>query len=105
MRRVVCIFAMTGLLVPSLFSQGMKDSVYLIEEVAITRERMFIKEEAGMKQTLVDSMVLQERPAFHSRTFYRRIQAYLLRTTGVEHWLRPLSGAALLPTPRLAGMV
>ena len=61
MRKVAFILALTGLLVSSLFSQGMQDSVYLIEEVAITKERMFIKEEAGMKHTHVDSMVLQNK--------------------------------------------
>lgn len=61
MKRVACILAMTGLLVSSLYSQGMQDSVYFIEEVAITKKRMFIKEEAGMKQTHVDSMVLQDK--------------------------------------------
>jgi len=43
MRRVACILALTGLLVSSLFSQGMQDSVYLIEEVAITKERIFFE--------------------------------------------------------------
>jgi iron complex outermembrane receptor protein len=61
MRRVACIFVLAGLLVSSLFSQGMKDSVYAIEEVAITKERVFLKEQAGMKQTRVDSMVLQNK--------------------------------------------
>ncbi len=61
MRRVACILALTGVLVHPLFSQGMQDSVYVIEEVAITKERIFVKEQAGMKQTLVDSMVLQNK--------------------------------------------
>lgn len=61
MRRLACILALTGLLVYPLFSQGMQDSVYVIEEVAITKERIFVKEQAGMKQTHVDSMVLQNK--------------------------------------------
>ncbi len=61
MRRVACILALTGVLVNPLFSQGMQDSVYVIEEVAITKERIFVKEQAGMKQTHVDSMVLQNK--------------------------------------------
>ncbi len=61
MRRVACILALTGVLVHPLFSQGMQDSVYVIEEVAITKERIFVKEQAGMKQTHVDSMVLQNK--------------------------------------------
>ncbi|MBE9519381.1 MAG: TonB-dependent receptor plug domain-containing protein, partial [Bacteroidetes bacterium] len=61
MRRVACIIAMTGLLVSPLLSQGMQDSVYAIQEVAITKERIFVKEQAGMKQTHVDSVVLQNK--------------------------------------------
>jgi len=61
MRRVACILALTGFLGYPLFSQGMQDSVYVIEEVAITKDRIFIKEQAGMKQTHVDSMVLQNK--------------------------------------------
>ena len=61
MRRVACIIAMTGLLVSPLRSQGMQDSVYAIQEVAITKERIFVKEQAGMKQTHVDSVVLQNK--------------------------------------------
>ncbi len=61
MKRVACIIALSGLLVFPLFSQGMQDSVYAIQEVAITKERIFVKEQAGMKQTHVDSMVLQNK--------------------------------------------
>ncbi len=61
MRRVACIIAMTGLLVSPLLSQGIQDSVYAIQEVAITKERIFVKEQAGMKQTHVDSVVLQNK--------------------------------------------
>ncbi len=61
MRRVAGTLAMTGFLVSHLFSQGMQDSVYHIEEVAITRELIFVKEQAGMKQTRVDSAVLESK--------------------------------------------
>ena len=57
----MCILAMTGFLVSPIFSQGMQDSVFVIEEVAITKERIFVKEKAGMKQTHVDSVVLQNK--------------------------------------------
>ena len=46
-----------------LFSQGMQDSVYAIKEVAVTAERIFLKEQAGMKQTDVDTMILQQKMA------------------------------------------
>ena len=61
MRKVACTLALTGLMAYPLFSQGMQDSVYVIEEVAITKQRIFVKEQAGMKQTHVDSMVLQNK--------------------------------------------
>jgi iron complex outermembrane receptor protein len=43
------------------FSQGIRDSVFQIEAVDITNERIFNKEEAGMKETRVDSMILMEK--------------------------------------------
>ena len=61
MGRVVWIMAVAGLSSSSLYSQGIQDSVYAIEEVAITAERIFMKEQAGMKQTDVDSTVLQNK--------------------------------------------
>ncbi|MCD4710182.1 MAG: TonB-dependent receptor plug domain-containing protein [Bacteroidales bacterium] len=61
MGRVAWIMAVAGLLASPLYSQGIQDSVYAIEEVAITVERIFVKEQAGMKRTDVDSMVLQNK--------------------------------------------
>jgi len=61
MRRIACIIAMTGLLVSPLYSQGMQDSVYRIQEVAIKKDRIFVKEQAGMTKTDVDSTVLQNK--------------------------------------------
>ncbi|MCK4879205.1 MAG: TonB-dependent receptor plug domain-containing protein [Bacteroidales bacterium] len=61
MGRVVWIMAVAGLSVFPLYSQGIQDSVYAIEEVAITVEQIFVKEQAGMKQTNVDSMVLHNK--------------------------------------------
>lgn len=45
----------------ALLSQGMQDSLFQIGQVDVTAERIFEKERAGMKETLVDSMVLQEK--------------------------------------------
>lgn len=42
-------------------SQGIQDSVFQLQEVVKTAERFFKKEEAGMTQTRVDSMVLIEK--------------------------------------------
>ncbi len=46
-----------------MFSQGIRDSVFSIEGVNVTAERIFVKEEAGMKQTQVDSTILQNKMA------------------------------------------
>lgn len=43
------------------FSQGIRDSLFQIREVAVTAERIFKKEAAGMKETKVDSFVLIEK--------------------------------------------
>ena len=43
---------------PALFSQGIRDTVFSIEAVEITAERIFAKEEAGMKQSLLDTAIL-----------------------------------------------
>jgi iron complex outermembrane receptor protein len=46
-----------------LFSQGIRDSVFRIEGVSVTAERFFVKEQAGMKQTHVDSTVMMNKAA------------------------------------------
>ncbi|MFO7658755.1 MAG: TonB-dependent receptor plug domain-containing protein [Bacteroidales bacterium] len=43
------------------FSQGITDTVIHIESVTVTAERIFKKEEAGMKETTVDSLALMEK--------------------------------------------
>ncbi|MBN2613831.1 MAG: TonB-dependent receptor [Bacteroidales bacterium] len=43
------------------FAQGIKDTVIHIESVTVTSDRIFKKEEAGMKETKVDSLVLIEK--------------------------------------------
>ena len=50
-------------LVPPLFSQGIRDSVFRIQGVSVEAERFFVKEQAGMKQSEVDSSVLQRKMA------------------------------------------
>ena len=40
---------------------GIKDSVFRIEEVSVVSERIFVKEEAGMKSTWVDTVVLRDK--------------------------------------------
>ncbi|MEN8226610.1 MAG: TonB-dependent receptor [Bacteroidota bacterium] len=48
-------------LASSLCAQGIRDSVFRIEAVNITAEQIFKKEQAGMKETEVDSTVLQKK--------------------------------------------
>jgi len=40
---------------------GIKDSVFRIREVAVVADRTFVKEEAGMKQSRVDTVVLRDK--------------------------------------------
>lgn len=42
-------------------AQGISDTVFPIEGVSIVSRQIFVKEEAGMKQSHVDSMVLQNK--------------------------------------------
>lgn len=45
----------------TLLGQGITDSIFQIQGVNITREQIFVKEEAGMKMTHVDSTVLKHK--------------------------------------------
>jgi outer membrane cobalamin receptor len=48
-------------MVSALFSQGIRDSVFRIDAVEIIADRIFAKEEAGMKQEELDTAILQEK--------------------------------------------
>ena len=50
-----------GMLAFPLFSQGIRDSVFMIDAVEIKADRIFLKEEAGMKQTELDTAILKEK--------------------------------------------
>lgn len=56
---LILLFAIS--MVFPLFSQGIRDSVFRIEGVSVAAERIFVKEQAGMKQTQVDTTVLQNK--------------------------------------------
>jgi len=60
MRRTFMILASLLWALP-LLSQGIRDSLFIIEEVEITAESVFLKEEAGVKQTSLDTTVLKEK--------------------------------------------
>ena len=44
-----------------ILSQGIRDSVFRVPPVTVTIEKMFKKEEAGMKETIVDSAIILEK--------------------------------------------
>ena len=50
-----------GMLAFPIFSQGIRDSVFMIDAVEITADRIFLKEKAGMKQTELDTAILKEK--------------------------------------------
>lgn len=52
---VLCLSTLT------LTGQGITDSVFQIQGVSIAAEQVFVKEQAGMKQTNVDTTVLQNK--------------------------------------------
>jgi len=45
----------------SLTAQGIRDSLFRIEGVEVRAQRIFVKEEAGVKETRVDSSILQSK--------------------------------------------
>lgn len=54
---VFCLSALSRI----SYSQGIRDSVYQIQEVSVRADRIFKKEEAGMKETKVDSLVIMSK--------------------------------------------
>lgn len=44
-----------------VFSQGIRDSIFYFQPIKVTADRIFKKEEAGMKEIKVDSLVLLEK--------------------------------------------
>jgi len=54
---LLCLVTFAGV----SFSQGLQDTVLKIESVTVTADHVFKKEEAGMKETRVDSLVLLEK--------------------------------------------
>jgi len=63
MERKLWISFLAIITVFPVFSQGIRDSVFRIEGVSVAAERIFVKEQAGMKETHVDSTVLQNNAA------------------------------------------
>ncbi len=51
MKRKIWIGIVAWMVVSPLFSQGIRDSVFRIEGVSVAAERIFAKEQAGMKQS------------------------------------------------------
>jgi len=61
MRKFLIILISVFFVHQSSFSQPFSDSIYNIEQVKVSAQQIFKKEEAGMKETEVDSMVLTEK--------------------------------------------
>jgi len=60
MRRISLIFS-AFLCASSLFSQGIRDSLFTIDALEVSTERFFLKEEAGVKETVLDTFILKEK--------------------------------------------
>jgi iron complex outermembrane receptor protein len=58
--KVLPVFALILLPLP-LMAQWMTDSIHPIEGVEIRAERIFVQEEAGTRQTIIDTVVLEEK--------------------------------------------
>lgn len=61
MRYLFLIFSLTFYTAFQLYAQGIRDSVFNLGAVEVTAEQVFMKEEAGSKQTNVDTVILQEK--------------------------------------------
>ncbi len=59
MWRRLTILCIGGLLAIPVHSQGIRDSLFILDVVEVRADQIFQKEEAGMKQTEIDSSVLQ----------------------------------------------
>lgn len=60
-RKTIQGIALLFILVAGVNGQGMQDSVFHIRQVEVTAGRIFEKEVAGVKETRVDTTVLQEK--------------------------------------------
>ena len=61
MRRQITVIVFFIVIARISYSQGIRDSIFEIQTVEVTAERIFKKEEAGMKKTKVDSLVLLKK--------------------------------------------
>jgi len=61
MHRKICIIILLSGLSLSIYPQGMRDSVFRVPPVTITATGLFSKEEAGMKETRIDSVIILEK--------------------------------------------
>ncbi len=61
MKKYVLLILFITLLGNVSFSQGIKDSIFYIQQAQVTAEKLFKKEEAGMKETKVDTLILLEK--------------------------------------------
>lgn len=61
MNRKTIILISLSFLSTAIFSQGIRDSVFRVPPVTVSSETLFKKEEAGMKKSKVDSIIIHEK--------------------------------------------
>jgi len=61
MKRKIIILISLSLLSSVIFSQGIRDSVFRVPPVTVNAGVMFDKEEAGMKESTIDSLTILEK--------------------------------------------
>ena len=61
MKRKVFIFILLSLSASIAFSQGIRDTILTIPAVTVSFQDIFNKEKAGMKETVVDSIIILEK--------------------------------------------
>ncbi|NLL27466.1 MAG: TonB-dependent receptor plug domain-containing protein [Bacteroidales bacterium] len=61
MNKRILIYVFLLLLANIAFSQGIRDSIFQIKTVEVRASRIFKKEDAGMKETKMDSLVMLEK--------------------------------------------
>jgi hypothetical protein len=76
------ILFILSLPISGLRGQGITDSVFHIEGVSIMAGQLFLKEEAGMKQTHVDSTVLQNKNSLSLSDLLSENTTVFIRNSG-----------------------
>lgn len=81
MRKTYLIFVVLIWMAP-LFSQGIRDSLFTIEGVEVTAARFFVKEEAGVKETLLDTAILKEKASLSLSNLLSENTSVFIKSNG-----------------------